>query len=443
MALKKAENKYDYAVAVIGGGPAGIMAAIQASSPEHGQGACPERSRRVVLLEKNSSPAKKLLLTGGGRCNLANAEYNLRELVKNYNNGEFLFHAFSVFGPKETINFFEELGVKIKTENPSTGSGQANRVFPASNDAKEVLEALKKYLEKNKVTVLFNSEVVDVKKVGKKISKLILANPSTGSGRASEIIARKYILCAGGKSHPVTGSDGFGYKFAEKLGHTIIKPMPALSPILVKEAWARNLQRISLEDVKINVLQNNKKIISEEGEFLFTHVGISGPVILNISATVGELLEKGAVKISFDLFPLLNHEQLLKGFEYVLKQHNNKTAKNILTSFVPERLAEVLLDISGLDKNSIANNLSKINREKLIKILKNFEVTAEEVLGFNTAMTTRGGISLKEINHKTMRSKIIDNLFFAGEIIDVDGKSGGFNLQMCWTTGRLAGGSCK
>ena len=341
-----------------------------------------------------------------------------------------MFHAFSVFGPKEAINFFEALGVKTKTE-------KNGRVFPASNDAEEILEALKKYLDKNKVTVFYNSEVIDVKKNGKKISKIILKGKPDFA--ESFVVARKYILAAGGKSYPATGSTGFGYKFAEKLGHNIVKPMPALCPIVVKEAWAKNLQGISLKDVKISVLQNNKKITSEDGEFLFTHLGISGPAILNISAKVGELLVRGETKISFDLFPLLNHEQLLKGFGDVLKQHANKTVKNVLTSFVPERLAEVLLDVSGLDKNSIANNLSKINREKLIKILKNFEATAEDVLGWDVAKTTKGGINLKEIDHKTMRSKIIDNLFFAGEIIDVDGKSGGFNLQMCWSTGKLAG----
>ena len=421
--MPKGDTKKDiFDVAVIGAGPAGMIAACTA--------AC--NGLRVVLIEKNKQLGKKLLLTGNGRCNLTNAEFNLRELVKNYNNGEFLFHAFSVFGPKEAINFFEKLGLKTKVE---TG----RRVFPKSDDAEEVLDTLKKYLADNKVHIIYDSEVVDVSFKGNKINKLLL--------KSGEIKAKKYILCTGGKSYSLTGSDGFGYKLAEKTGHTIIKPKPALAPITVKEGWIKNLQGISLKDVKVTVFQNNlptqagKKQLQEEGEILFTHFGISGPAALNISGKVGNLLEKGEVKICFDLFPLLNQEQLLKGIEDMLKKYANKTIKNILSAFMPERLAEVLLDITGLDKNKIANNMSKIEKGIIIKTLKNIELTPEDISGFEQAIVTRGGISLKEIDHKTMKSKIIDNLFFAGEIIDVDGKTGGFNLQMCWSTGYLAGRS--
>jgi hypothetical protein len=407
-------------VAVIGGGPAGIMAALTAA----------KSGARVVLIEKNKQLGKKLLLTGNGRCNITNAEYNLKDLVKNYNNGEFLFRVFSVFGPKETIDFFEKLGVKTKIEGNK-------RVFPQSNDTEEVLEALIKCLEKNKVKIMFGAKVIGIEKKNKKISKLIL--------ESGEVMAKNYIFCTGGKSYQATGSDGLGYSFAEKLGHTIIKPMPALSPIKLKEEWIKNLQGIDLKDIKISVFQKglpaqagNKKF-QEEGEIMFTHFGISGPVILNISGKVGDLLEKGEVKISFDLFPLLNQEELLKGIEDVLKQYLKKTIKNILSIFVPERFSEVILDIAAIDKDKIANNMSKTEKEKIIKILKNFEVTVEDILGFEGAMVTRGGISLKEIDHKTMKSKIVDNLFFAGEIIDVDGKTGGFNLQASWATGYLAG----
>ncbi|KKQ21200.1 MAG: HI0933 family flavoprotein [Parcubacteria group bacterium GW2011_GWA2_37_10] len=372
--MAKEDTKFD--VAVIGGGPAGIMAAIQAASPEHG--------RRVVLIEKNSSLAKKLLLSGGGRCNLSNAEFNLRKIIMGYNNGEFLFHAFSVFGPKKIIEFFEKIGVKTKTE-------KNKKIFPVNNNAEEVLEALKIYLDKNNVTVLFSSEVKDVIKKGK------------------------------------------------KLGHTIIKPMPALAPIKLKEKWVANLQGISLKDVKINVLYNGKKQFSESGEIIFTHFGISGPSVLDISSRVGKLLEKKGIKISFDLFPNLNHEELKKELEEYLKGYPKKTIKNILSDFTAEKLAEVLLDIAEINKNKIANSIPKIERGTVIKVLKNIEVTPETILGFNEAKTTNGGISLKEIDSKTMKSKIIDNLFFAGEIIDVDGKTGGFNLQMCWSTGYLAG----
>jgi len=415
--MLKENTKFD--VAVIGAGPAGIMAAGKAAS----------LGLKVVLVEKNHKIGKKLLLTGNGRCNLTNAEFDLKELVKNYNNGEFLFHVFSVFGPKETISFFEKLGVETKIEN-------GKRVFPKSDDAQEILLVFQKYLEKNNVKILYNSEVADIVKKGKKITRIILKN--------GEVTAKKYVLAMGGKSHPLTGSDGLGLNLAEKLGHTIVKPAPALAPIKLKEEWAKNLQGISLKDTKVSVLQNGKKQFQEEGEILFTHFGISGPVILDISGKVGELLEghgvlPGNVKICFDLFPLLNQEELLRGLEDILKKYPRQTIKNILSSFVPERLAGVLSEIAGIDKNKIANNMAKAEKEKTVKILKNFEVTPEDILGFDNSKVTRGGISLKEIDHKTMKSKVIDNLFFAGEIINIDGKTGGFNLQVCWSTGYCAG----
>ncbi|OWK26780.1 MAG: hypothetical protein US76_01575 [Parcubacteria group bacterium GW2011_GWA2_38_13b] len=432
MKAEKSIKKYDYDVAVLGAGPAGIMAAGKAA----------RFGASVVLIEKNFTLAKKLLLTGNGRCNFTNAEFNLSELVKNYNNGKFLFHIFSVFGPKETIKFFEELGVKTKIE-------KNKRVFPASDSAQEVLEALEKYLAENKVNIIFNSEVINVDHSGKKINKLILKDFSTGLGNGREITAKKYILCTGGKSYPLTGSDGFGYKLAKKLGHTIVKPLPALSSIRIKEKWVKNLQGISLKGVKITVFQKGKKRFQEEGSILFTHFGVSGPAVLNISANVGDLLENGLsvgqageAKICFDLAPLLNQGEFGEKINEILKKYPKKKFKNILSDFAPEKLAEILLDIAGVDKNKMAGNVSKIERGMTAKIFKNFEVTAESIFGFNEAKTTRGGISLAEIDGKTMRSKIIDNLFFAGEVIDVDGKTGGFNLQMCWSTGCVAGESC-
>ncbi len=414
------EDKFD--VAVIGAGPAGLMAACSAM----------QQGLSVALIEKNSVPGKKLLLTGNGRCNLTNAEFDLRELVKNYNNGEFLFHAFSVFGPKEAINFFEELGLKTKIETNK-------RVFPKSDNGREVLDILCRCLKNKKVKIIFDSEITDVNFKNKKIGGLILKR----LGENIEIKAKNYIICTGGKSFPLTGSNGFGYELAEKLGHTIVKLSPALVPITAKEDWVKGLQGVNLKDIKISVFQNKKKYFQKEGEAIFTHFGLSGPTILNASGIIGNLLEKGDVKLSIDLFPLLNPEELRTGLEDMLRKHHNKTVKNILLAFVPERLAEVLLDVAAIDKNKIANNMSKIERESMIKMLKNIEITVEGVLGIDQAIVTRGGICLEEIDHKTMRSKIVDNLFFAGEIINVDGWSGGFNLQMCWSTGYIAGKSCK
>ncbi|MCX6719578.1 MAG: NAD(P)/FAD-dependent oxidoreductase [Candidatus Staskawiczbacteria bacterium] len=417
--MQKEDTKNKYDVAVIGAGPAGMMTAIQSA----------RKGLRVVLLEKNKQLGKKLLLTGGGRCNFTNAEFNLKNLVANYHNGEFLFHAFSVFGPKETITFFEELGVKTKTE-------AGKRVFPASDDASELLEALKKELEKLGVKILYNSEVTDFNFKNNKITKIILKD--------GEVSAKKYVLATGGKSYKQTGSDGFGYKLAEKLGHTVVTPSPALCPIIIKEEWIKDLQGISLKNIKINGEAGDppSRKASEGQEVMFTHFGISGPAVLNISANL-------PAKISLDLFPDLNQEEVLKSFEELLQKYPRQTIKNILCQIAPERFVEVFLVIleksnppsrnASAWRGKIGNNLSKIEKTLIIKNLKNFEMTVEDVQGWDNAMVTRGGVSLKEIDHKTMQSKILDNLFFAGEIIDADAKTGGFNLQLCWTTGHMAG----
>jgi hypothetical protein len=409
-------NKFNCDVAIIGAGSAGIMSAIVAS----------QMGKKVILIEKNNKIGKKFLLTGNGKCNLTNAEFNLRELVKNYNNGEFLFNAFSVFGPKEAIDFFEKIGIKTVIKDNK-------RVFPESDSSKKVLEILENHLKTNNVDVLLSENVLDVEVENKAIKKIILED--------KDIIAKKYIFCTGGKSFSSTGSDGFGYQLVKKMGHTIVDLEPALCPIKIKEKWVEKLQGISFKDKTINVLLNKKKQFSEKGEFLFTHFGISGPAILNISGRVGDLLKKGEVKINFDFFPLLNEEQVFDFLEQSFKNYPLKIVKNILSDFFPERFVEILLDVANVNKNKLANSLLKNERKEIAVCLKNFIVTPESVFDFNSAMVTRGGVSLKEIDHKTMQSKLIKNLFFAGEIIDIDGKTGGFNLQFCWSTGFLAGRS--
>lgn len=410
-----AVKKYDYDVVVIGGGPAGIFSAIEAS----------KKGFKTAILEKNNSLAKKLLLTGGGRSNITNTEQNLKNLVGSYHNGEFLYHAFSVFNTKNAIDFFEKIGVKTKSE-------KYGKVFPESNNAKDVLDALAKHLKQNNIDILYNSEVVDIKKTGKNITKVILEN--------GEISAKYFILTTGGKSYPNISSNGSGYKLAEKLGHTIVQPLPALAPIKIREGWVSELRGISLHDIKISLLHNKKKIAEETGELVFTHFGLSGPAILNISAKVAEALSQNPV-LSLDLFPWLNVEELYNGLEDEIKKNISKTIKNIISIFIPEKMAEKILEANNINKDKVANNMPKSEKEGIAKLLKNIIITPEEVLGFDLAKTTRGGISLKEIDHKTMKSKIINNLSFAGEVIDVDGKSGGFNLQMCWSTGYLAGNS--
>lgn len=417
--IKGGGDKFD--LAVVGAGPAGMMAA----------GAAAESGAKVILIEKNKELGKKLLLTGNGRCNITNAEFNLRKLVENYGeNGKFLFHAFSVFGPKEVINFFKGLGVKIKIEND-------NRVFPASEKAVDVLNALKRYLLENKVNIFLDSRVSRVILKDNKIEKLIAGD--------KEIIAKKYIFCTGGKSYPTTGSTGDGFRWASDLGHSISELSPALAPIKLKEDWARDLQGLVLKDVKITVLENNRKHFKETGDILFTHFGLSGPLILNISKIIGELLKQGEVKLSLDLFPNLNTEVLDKKIKEKINKNPKKFIKGLLADFMPQRFIPIFIKNSDLGADRQVNNITKKEREAIAKLLKNIEVVATELLGFDSAMVTSGGVLLKEIDDKTMKSKIIDNLFFSGEIINIDGRTGGFNLQACWSTGYLAGKSaiCK
>jgi len=409
------EDKFD--VAVIGAGPAGMIAAGRAA----------ELGAKVILIEKNKKPGIKLLLTGKGRCNITNAEFNLRKLVENYGkNGKFLFHAFSVFGPKDVVNFFEKLNLKTKIE-------RGKRIFPLSDKSEDVLRTLINYLTKNKVNIIYNSAVIGIDCKNNKIKKLILKN--------EEVVAKNYIFCTGGKSYPSTGSTGDGFKWAAGLGHRIEKLSPVLVPIKIKESWVKELQGLSLKNVEISVFQKGKKERSEFGECLFTHFGLSGPIILEISKNVGELLKNGEVKLLLDLKPALDFAKLDERVQRDFKKYQNKLFKNCLVDLLPRKLIPVIVKLSNINPEKKINMVTKEERHNLVRLLKNVEMTARELLGFDSAIVTSGGISLDEIDHKTMRSKVIDNLFFAGEIIDADGPTGGFNLQICWSTGYLAGES--
>jgi len=409
----KKENNFD--LAVVGAGPAGMIAAGRAA----------ELGSKVILIEKNKKPGRKLLLTGKGRCNITNAEFDLRKLVGNYGKkGKFLFHAFSVFGPKNIVDFFENLGLKTKTE-------RGKRVFPLSDKSEDILKILISHLIKNKVNIIYNSEVVGINHQNRKIKKLILKN--------REIVAKNYIFCTGGKSYPSTGSTGDGFKWAINLGHNITELSPALVPFKTKESWVKELQGLSLKNVEISVFQKDKKERSEFGECLFTHFGLSGPIILKVSKQIGELLKSGEVKISLDLKPALDFTKLDKRVQRDFKKYQNKSFKNCLNDLLPRKLIPIIIRLSSIDPEKKVNSITKEERHSLVKLMKNLKMTVENLLGFDFAIVTSGGISLKEIDDKTMKSKIISNLFFAGEIIDIDGPTGGFNLQMCWSTGYLAG----
>jgi len=406
-------------VAVIGGGPAGMMAAGRAG----------ELGAKVVLIEKNKNLGRKLLLTGKGRCNLAKAEFNHKEFVKGFGKqGQFLLSALSVFGIKETIEFFEKRGLKTKIE-------RGKRVFPKSDKARDVLNVLVNYLREGKVAVLLDSRVTNFEVANQKIIRAFIKG-----GR--QIKAKKYILCSGGKSYPQTGSTGDGFRWAEKLGHSVTKLRPALVPLKIKERWVKQVQGLALKNVKITFFENKKKRASKFGEALFTHFGLSGPIILEMSKKIGQLLDEKpsySLKLFLDLKPGLDFQKLDKRVQRDFEKYRNKMFKNSLADLLPQKLIPVIVRLSGINPGKKVNKITKEERQKLVKLLKNLEMTVVGLLGFDKAIITNGGISLKEIDSKTMKSKIIDNLYFAGEIIDLDGPSGGYNLQLCWTTGFVAG----
>ena len=410
------ENEIIFDVTIIGGGPAGMMAAGRAG----------EMGAKVVLLERNNALGRKLLLTGKGRSNITKAEFNSRELIKKYGReGDFLLYPLSVFGVKETIDFFEKKGLKIKTE-------RGKRIFPQSDKASDVLAILIDYLKLGGVKIMTNSKVEKILKQKNRASKIILKD-----GR--EISAKNYIIATGGKSFPGTGSTGDGYQWAKELGHSISKLRPALVPLKIKESWPKMAQGLALKNVELSVFQNNKKKDSRFGEMLFTHFGISGPIILDLSGKIAELLEKGEVKLVLDLKPALDFQTLDKRIQSDFSKYSQKLFKNSLSDLLPQKLIPIIVKLSGITPLKKVNVITREERYKLVRLLKGLAMTVSSLLGFEMAIVTSGGVSLKEIDSKTMKSKLIENLFFAGEIINLHGPTGGYNLQLCWSTGYLAG----
>ncbi len=391
-------------------------------------GRAAETGARVLLLEKNPDLGRKLLLTGKGRSNITRAEFSSREMVRKYGKeGDFLLHPFSVFGPKETIDFFEKRGLGVKVE-------RGKRIFPKSDSARDVLKILIEYLKEGKVEVRTKAEVGEIVAEGNRIAKIILKD-----GR--EVFAKNYIICTGGKSYPVTGSTGDGYKWLEKLGHSVTKLRPALVPLKIKESWPKAAQGLSLKNVELTVFQNDKKKDSRFGEMLFTHFGVSGPIVLDLSRGIAELLERGKVRLVLDLKPALDFETLDRRLQSDFSKYSNKLFKNSLDDLLPQKLIPVIIGLSAINPEKKVNGITKEERQKLAKLLKSLEMQVQDLLGFESAIVTSGGVLLKEINSKTMKSKIVENLFLAGEIINLHGPSGGYNLQLCWSTGHLAGES--
>ena len=414
-------------VVVIGGGPAGMMAAISAS----------KNGNDVILLEKNNGLGKKLLITGKGRCNITSS-LEISDFIKNTpGNGKFLYSCFNNFTNQDIIEMLNKNGLEVKKE-------RGNRIFPVTDRAQSVLDCFIKELRKNKVEVKTNAEVSHIftkTNSGEKIVDYVELVSK------EKFEADKVILATGGMSYPKTGSTGDGYKFAEELGHTIIKPRASIVPLEADKKLCQSMMGLSLRNVKIQLknINTNKKIYEDFGEMLFTHFGVSGPIILSSSAhllrvkNVDELLKNGKIKLIIDLKPALDKDALDNRIRRDFEEFKNKEFKNSLDKLLPKKMINTIIDLSNISPTKKVNEITKEERIRVIDLLKNFEITITGFRPIDEAIVTAGGISIKEINPKTMESKIIKGLYFAGEIIDVDSYTGGFNLQIAYSTGYTAG----
>lgn len=404
-------------VVVIGGGPSGMMAAGTAAA----------LGAQVLLIEKNTTLGKKLLITGGGRCNVTNAETdNKKFLAKFGKSGKFLFSAFSQWDVKDTLKFFHDHGMETKIENEL-------RVFPVSNKAQSVWDVLNGYMRDEKVSILTGSPVASFIASGKKtISSVKLTNGDIIQGK-------KFILATGGKSHSETGSTGDGFEWLRSLGHKVTDTAPSLVPIKLSDPWIKKLQGVSISKVRFSVLQNDKRRAVHKGKILFTHFGVSGPTILNMSNQVRELLEYGMVTIMADFIPNLDHKITDTAIQNIFKLNRNKIFKNIVTHFLPTSIILVLGELAGIDEKTPCHSISREARLRLVQFLKALPLHVSGVLGVEKAIVTSGGIALEEVDFKTMRSRKISNLYLTGDILNIVRPSGGYSLQLCWTTGAVAG----
>lgn len=407
---------------IIGGGPAGLMAAIYSAKNED----------KVTIIEKMNSCGKKLLITGKGRCNITNNAQMDKFMANTPTNPKFLYGVFNNFTNKDIIELLESEGVKTKVE-------RGERVFPVSDRAQDVLEALLHILKKENVQILTNTTA---KRIITDAEKNVLG-VELDDGK--EIKADKIILATGGKSYPVTGSTGDGYRIAKDLGHTITKIEPSLVPLTSHDEVCKKLQGLSLRNVAIRLQICDKVVYKDFGEMLFTHFGVSGPIVLSASSylvktkNIEQILKEDKVELEIDLKPALSEEKLdariLRDFE----EQKNKQFKNSLDKLLPQKLIPVIIEKTNINESKKINEITKQERQKLVNELKHFKISINGTRPIEEAIVTSGGINIKEINPKTMESKLINGLYFAGEIIDVDCLTGGYNLQVAWSTGYTAG----
>ena len=403
-------------VIVVGGGAAGMMAAIFAA----------RNGQNVTLLEKNEKLGKKIFITGKGRCNITNAS-EIEDLFSAViSNPKFLYSGFYSFTNDQVIHFFEELGVATKIE-------RGNRVFPVSDHSSDVIAALAREMQHLKVKVQLHCEVKELLiNNEREIKGVRLAN-------GKKMTADAVVVATGGISYPSTGSTGDGYRFARNCGHKVTELFPSLVPMEVKEWYAKELQGLSLKNIEIHITDGKKKLYDEFGEMLFTHYGVTGPVILSASSIVGKTLEKKELVLHIDLKPALTEEQLDKRLLREFEANHNKQFKNAIDSLLPAKLRPVIIELSGIEEEKKVHEITKEERLNLLRLIKDFHMTLPGLSGYTEAIITKGGISVKEIDPGTMESKLIKNLYFAGEVLDLDAVTGGYNLQIAWSTGYLAG----
>lgn len=403
-------------VIIVGGGAAGMMAAVRAG----------ELFSDVTLIEKNEKLGKKIYITGKGRCNVTN-NADIEVIFKNINrNPKFMYSALYGFDNSRVYSFFEENGCPLKVE-------RGERVFPVSDHASDIIKTLTKALKDRHVKIMLNTAAKELIIEDGAVKGVILDD-------GSSLYADKVIVTTGGVSYPTTGSTGDGYKFAESAGHTVTPVRPGLVPLVTGETWVPRLQGLSLKNVELKLFSEDKCVYKEQGEMLFTHFGISGPLVLSASAYYDTESRKNRnITVSLDLKPALDEEALDKRILRDFEKFSNKQFKNSLDELLPAKLIPVIVDLSGIDPYKAVNVVSREERKNLVHLLKNLVMTVIGTGNFNEAIITIGGVNVKEINASTMESKLVKNLFFAGEVLDIDAMTGGFNLQIAWSTGYLAG----
>lgn len=406
-------------VIVIGAGAAGLMAAAKAA----------EKGKNVLLLEKNDRVGKKLLISGKGRCNITNST-DIEGLISNIpGNGNFLYSAFYTFSNEDMIALLNSEGLETKVE-------RGGRVFPVSDSAKDVVKVLQRYAQKKGAKIRLNSHVTEIIKEDGSVKGVRLKDGSI-------LEASSVILATGGLSYPGTGSTGDGYVMAKKLGHNIVPLKPSLVPLIVKEKWVTQLQGLSLKNIEITITdKKGKRIYKDFGEMLFTHFGVSGPTILSASRHILSYDYKN-VWLSIDLKPALDEETLDARIQRDFEKFTRKQFKNSLDELLPQKLIPVIIMLSGIPEDKPVNQITKAERRALVKLLKNLSMEIDGSRPISEAIVTAGGVSTDEINPSTMESKLVKGLYFAGEVIDLDGYTGGFNLTIAFSTGYLAGISCQ